>query len=162
MKFLLTGIKKKLQTQLGEIEVSKGHILEPKTSFRQSPYLQETALYLGQDQTFNESSLLLKKFCGIELSDKQTENLCHYYGEKIEEKLIDNELVSSEKREDLHYVMVDGSYVLSREESWTETKIGRVFRACDNFAVSEKRSVIKESEYIAHIGTHTDFTFLRL
>ena len=158
MKFLLTGIKKKLQTQLGEIEVSKGHILEPKTSFRQSPYLQEAALYLGQDQTFNESSLLLKKFCGIELSDKQTENLCHYYGEKIEEKLIDNELVSSEKREDLHYVMVDGSYVLSREESWTETKIGRVFRACDNFAVSEKRSVIKESEYIAHIGTHTDFT----
>ena len=56
-KFLLTGIKKNgdaraIQTQLGEIEVSKGHILELKSSFRQSPFLQETALYLGQNQTF--------------------------------------------------------------------------------------------------------------
>ena len=149
--------KKKLQTRLGEIEVSKGHILEPKSSFRQSPFLQETALYLGQNQTFNESSLLLKKLCGIDLSDKQTENLCHHYGEKIEVTLTDNESVTSEKKEDLHYVMVDGSYILSREENWIETKVGRVFKGCDNFAISEKRSVIKESEYIVHIGTHTDF-----
>lgn len=157
MKFQSTGIKKKLQTQLGEIEVSKGHILEPKASFRQSPFLQETVLYLGQNQTFNESSLLLEKLCGIELSDKQTEHLCHYYGEKIECNFTNNETVSSEKKNELHYVMVDGSYVLSREESWIETKVGRVFKAHDNFKVSEKRSVIKESEYIAHIGTHTDF-----
>ena len=155
--FQRTEIKKKIQTQLGEIEVTKGHILEPKSSFRQSPSLQETALFLGQNQTYNESSLLLKKLCGIDLSDKQIENLCHYYGEKIENKLTDNEIVSSEKKEDLHYAMVDGSYILSREESWIETKVGRVFKACDNFAVNEKRSIIKESEYIAHIGTHTDF-----
>ena len=151
------GDARAIQTQLGEIEVSKGHILELKSSFRQSPFLQETALYLGQNQTFKESNLLLKKLCGVDLSDKQTENLCHHYGEKIGVKLCNNEVVSSEKKDNLHYAMVDGSYVLSREESWIETKVGRVFKACDNFTISDKRSVIKESEYIAHIGTHTDF-----
>jgi hypothetical protein len=53
--------------------------------------------------------------------------------------------------------MSDGSFVLSRENGWTEAKVGRVFRAGDNFAVSESRSVIKESGYVAHIGAHTQF-----
>ena len=53
--------------------------------------------------------------------------------------------------------MVDGSYIMSRENGWTETKVGRVFKASDNFSVSETRSMIKESVYVAHIGAHTDF-----
>lgn len=57
----------------------------------------------------------------------------------------------------LHYAMVDGSYILSRENGWTETKVGRVFKATDNYSVSEKRAVIQHSEYVAHIGTHLEF-----
>jgi hypothetical protein len=119
--------------------------------------LQETALLLGQGHVFDESSKLLKRLCGVDLSAKQTENLCHYYGEQIEDKFIGNEDIIVEKLEDLHYAMVDGSYILSRKNGWTETKVGRIFKATDNFAVSDKRAVIKESEYVAHIGTHTDF-----
>ena len=137
--------------------VEKGHVLEPKGGFRQSPYLQETALFLGQGQVFDESSKLLQRLCGVDLSAKQVENLCHYYGEKIELQVADNESIIAKKTEDLHYIMVDGSYVLSRENGWTETKVGRVFKAIDNFSISAKRAIIKDSDYIAHIGTHTDF-----
>lgn len=137
--------------------MAKGHILEPKTTFRQSAYLQETALLLGQNHTFNESSVLLERFSGVSLSDKQIENLCHHYGEQLSNLGTDNELVTTEKTAELHYAMVDGSYLLSRENGWTETKVGRTFKAKDNFKVSSKRTIIKTSEYVAHVGTHTDF-----
>lgn len=114
-------------------------------------------MLLGQGHVFDESSKLLKRLCGVDLSAKQTENLCHYYGEQIEGKVIDNEDIIRQELEGLHYAMVDGSYILSREKGWTEAKVGRIFKATDNFAVSDKRAVIKTSEYVAHIGTHTDF-----
>lgn len=155
--YQLIGIKKRVQTQVGIITVGKDHLLVPKGNFRQSPYLREAALMLGQDQTFNESSVLLKRLCGVSLSDKQTESLCHYYGECLEGLSTDNECITVEKSDDLHYAMVDRSYILSRENGWTETKVGRIFKATDNFKVSSKRAVIKKSEYVAHVGTHTDF-----
>jgi hypothetical protein len=112
---------------------------------------------LGQGQVFEESSNLLKRLCGVCLSPKQIERLCHHYGEEVESQLINNGSIVVEKSEELHYVMVDGSYILSRESGWTETKVGRIFRASSNFLLSEKRGSIQESEYVAHIGTHTDF-----
>jgi hypothetical protein len=112
---------------------------------------------LGQGQVFEESSNLLKRLCGVCLSPKQIERLCHHYGEEVESQLINNGSIVVEKSEELHYVMVDGSYILSRESGWTETKVGRIFKASSNFLLSEKRGSIQESEYVAHIGTHTDF-----
>lgn len=132
--------------------------------FSQSPYLQETALYLGQDETFAHSSELMERLCGIKLSDKTIENLCHHYGEKLEEEpfysseVSDNELLMEKSKTDLHYVMVDGSYILTRQDGWKETKLGRVFKAEDNFLVNEKRSVIRASSYVAHVGESKDFT----
>jgi hypothetical protein len=110
---------------------------------------------LGQGQVFEESSNLLKRLCGVSL--KQIEKLCHHYGEEVESQLVNNESIVVEKLEELHYAMVDGSYILSRENGWTETKVRRIFKASSNFLLSEKRGSIQESEYVAHIGTHTDF-----
>lgn len=111
---------------------------------------------MGQGQVYDESSQLLTRLCGVNLSGKQIENLCHYYGEKLEQSP-DKEPITTEKDSDLHYVMVDGSYIMSREDSWTETKVGRVFKEDDNFALSEKRTIINKSEYVAHIGSHINF-----
>ena len=97
---------------MGEIEVTKGHVLAPQGKFRQSPYLQETALFLGQGQVYEESSQLLTRLCKVNLSGKQIENLCHHYGEKLEE-LVEEQVISTKKESDLHYVMVDGSYIMS-------------------------------------------------
>jgi hypothetical protein len=53
--------------------------------------------------------------------------------------------------------MVDGSYIMTRPDGWKETKLGRVFKATDNYALSEKRNIIKTSNYVAHLGECTDF-----
>ncbi len=115
-------------------------------------------MLLGQEETFSASSELLSRLCGVDLSDKQVENLCHHYGELLEEEVIDNELVVGNKSDELHYAMVDGSYILSRESGWTETKVGRIFKSSDNFSISSKRRMIHRSDYVAHIGNHKDFT----
>lgn len=150
-------MKKKVQTQLGVIEVAKRHELCPKSGFRQSSYLQETCLYLGQSEVFSKSSELLLRLCGVKQSDKQIENLAHYYGEKLEVESIEKERIIVKKEAGLHYAMVDGSYIMSREEGWVETKLGRVFASGSNISSSEKRKTIVTSEYVGHIGTHTDF-----
>ena len=75
--------QKKVQTQLGDISVKKGHNMTPLGNFRQSSYLQETALFLGQSEIFMDSSNLLSRLIRIDLSDKQIENLCHHYGEVL-------------------------------------------------------------------------------
>lgn len=127
----------------------------PGGHFRQSAYLQQSALFLGQEQTFSYASELLERFSGIVLSDKQIENLCHHYGQCLEGQSIDN--LSLDKRGQLHYAMVDGSYLMSREEGWIETKLGRIFKADDCLCISDKRSQIKTSRYVAHIGSHKSF-----
>lgn len=53
--------------------------------------------------------------------------------------------------------MVDGGYIMTRPDGWKETKLGRVFKATDNYALSEKRNTIKTSNYVTHIGECTNF-----
>jgi hypothetical protein len=137
--------------------VGKSHILCPQGSFRQSPYLQETALFLGQSEVFMDASDLLSRLSGVDLSDKQIENLCHHYGGVLEDEVAETKGVIVEKDTDLTYAMVDGSYVMTRVEGWKEVKLGRIFKANDNYALSEKRNMIKTSQYVAHIGECTDF-----
>lgn len=154
--YLRIETKKKVTTQLGELEVKKGHVLCPITGFRQSPYLQETALFLGQCEVYAEASEVLNRLCQVDLSAKQIEHICHHYGEKLEEQIIDNEYVTNEKSEKLHYAMLDGSYIMSRD-GWVETKLGRVFQEDQMLQISPKRKQIKTSDYVAHIGNCGDF-----
>ncbi|MCU0340953.1 MAG: hypothetical protein MUE30_13800 [Spirosomaceae bacterium] len=104
-----------------------------------------------------DASELLCRLSGVVLSDKQIENLCHHYGGVLEDEVLDKQDVIVEKDADLTYAMVDGSYVMTRMEGWKEVKLGRVFKATDNYALSEKRNTIKTSHYVAHIGECTDF-----
>lgn len=99
---------------------------------------------------------MLERLCGVDLSAKQIEHLCHHYGESLEEQMTNNEIVSSEKKQEVHYAMLDGSYIMSRE-GWVETKLGRVFKATDDISISPKRNQIMTSDYVAHIGVCTDF-----
>ena len=103
-------------------------------------------MFLGQQQVFSDASDLLKGFSGVDLSDKQIETLCHHYGEQLESKSEDNEPLILQKNTQLHYAMVDGSYLMSREQSWTETKLGRIFNAEDCLAIHEKRTQIRASK----------------
>jgi hypothetical protein len=77
--------KKKVQTQLGTVISSKKHLICPKGKFQQSTFLQKTAVSLGCNHTFAESSELIAFFTKSSLSAKQVERLCHHYGESLEQ-----------------------------------------------------------------------------
>lgn len=55
------------------------------------------------------------------------------------------------------YAQVDGSMILTREEKWKETKLGRLFHETAIYEESPKRGWIKHSDYVAHLGDHEAF-----
>ena len=48
--------------------------------------------------------------------------------------------------------MMDGSMVLTREDNWKEVKLARVFSEKDRLPSSKKRTFLRSSEYVGHIG----------
>jgi hypothetical protein len=146
--------KKTVQTTLGQVEVSRGHCLAPEDRFRQSAYLRELALYVGQQEVFDEASETLYRVGRVELSDKSIERLCHHYGEVLEEQEHEDQLVRDIRP---HYVMIDGSMVLTREDQWKELKLGRLFPFEAQMKQSPSRGLIHESSYVAHLGDHEAF-----
>lgn len=129
-----------------------------------SAYLQALSCWVGQQQVFDKSSEALANLLHLKVSDKQVERLCHYYGEQLEEQQQqaieqgDHYKFEADKKQELHYVMVDGAQFLFREQKWKEAKLGRIFPASAHMAESEKRRWIKDSIYVAHYGKHTGFT----
>ncbi len=150
--------KKKVITRYGEPEVSKGHCMAPvgKKGFRVSEHPQELACYVGQQTSFDEASENLKVVGGVSLTDKQVERICHHHGGCLEQVLYEEKREVVAKDEELTYAMMDGSKCLIRREGWKEVKLGRVFKARDLPDVKE-RGAVRQSEYVAHLGSHTDF-----
>ena len=144
------------------LEISKKHILsKTPEKFRITPYTQELMCYVGQQKVFSEASGLLKKVKGINISAQQIENVCHYYGEKLEEEIyqqiISGGAYPKENDGKKYYAMLDGGMLLTREEKWKEMKLARIFSAAELVSISEKRNYIGESTYVAHLGNHKPF-----
>lgn len=146
--------KKTVQTTLGKVEVSRQHTLSPQDGFRQSSYLRELALYVGQQEVFDEARETLRRVGRIELSDKSIERLCHHYGQVLEDQEPEDQVVRDLRP---HYVMIDGSMVLTREDQWKELKLGRIFPFEAQMEQSPTRGLIHESDYVAHLGDHEAF-----
>jgi hypothetical protein len=157
-----TVIKKTVATSLGKIDLACGHVLcRSRCGFGVSPYLQELACYLGQEEVFDNASELLQKVAGIELCDKQIERICHRYGQLLGEQE-DAALASCEPVPEIvkgarYYGMLDGGMVFTRESGWKEMKLARIFPASDSMDSSQKRGWIRTSTYIAHLGDHKGF-----
>ena len=131
------------------------------TPFSTSSYLQELACYSGQQAVFEEASQMLNFIGGIKINAKQIERICHFHGQQIEESIQEKIKTGEDKiypdREKPYYVMVDGSMYFTREEKWKEIKLARIFRDEDNIQISRHRGMITKSEYVCHLGPHTDF-----
>jgi hypothetical protein len=121
-----------------------------------SPYLQELTVFVGQQCVFEDGSEQLEKLAGIEVTSKQIERLTHAYGELLEVSSTKEPALIS-KEEELHYCMMDGGMILTREDDWKELKLARIFPGKAHMEVSEKRNFIKESSYVAHLGGHHPF-----
>lgn len=144
------------------MNVEKGHCLTyTNTPFSASAYLQELSCFTGSQLVFEDASRMLEFISRTKITPKQIERICHYHGGQIEETIKEKVRTGEDKiypdNEELYYVMMDGSMYLTREEKWKEMKLGRIFKATDNFDISGKRGFVTKSEYVCHLGPHTDF-----
>ena len=129
-----------------------------------SSLTQETMCYIGQHLVFRDAEEVLNNLTGANVNAKQIERVCHQYGQWIEEE--DNHTISEnhykeydqKKANQLHYVSVDGAMYLTREESWKESKLGRIYQPKDIVEVSPQRKELTQSTYVTHLGDHKEFT----
>jgi len=129
-------------------------------SFKMSPYLQTKVIYVGQKEIFEEGSDSLRELGGIEINAKQIERVSHHWGGEIEPVIQSSVREETKREKGLHYVMVDGAMILTREEKWKETKLGRIFTANAMYRLGNEensRGWIRSSNYTGHIGTCHDF-----
>lgn len=117
--------------------------------------------YMGQELVYESASEAMEKLIGTAVNAKQIERLCHHYGQKLEEvqeqSIEKGDCPVAYPTDQTHYVMIDGSMLLTREEKWKEIKLGRIFSEKNRVEVSKKRQYITGSTYIGHLGPHTDF-----
>ncbi len=128
-----------------------------------SPLLQESMCYVGQALVFTEAEEVINHLSGAQVNAKQIERVCHQYGQWIldeDEQTIEEQVYKeypAERVDERHYVSVDGAMYLTREESWKENKLGRIYRQDDRVQMSKKRTALLNSTYVSHLGEHGDF-----
>ena len=154
-------IQKKIQTTAGELEISKDNVLSQINGpFRISPFLQSKLCYVGQKEIFAQGADSLLELAGIEIDPKQIERVSHHWGEEIGVLEQEAAMEELERPEGRHYVMVDGAMILTREDGWKETKLGRIFPADELYSFGNEansRNWIRSSNYTSHIGNCHDF-----
>lgn len=164
--------KKKIKTRYEVIEVVNEHPLAVRSgNFGISPYLQELLCYVGQDDIYEAGSESIEKLLRIQMNKKQVERVSKYHSEQVSDDLLTiakNDLPQAVQEDEKIYVMMDGSMILTREDTsegidskeeseWKEVKLARIFSSKSMYSLSPKRNWIKDSIYVGHLGKHTDF-----
>ncbi len=114
------------------------------------------ACFVGQEEVFDRAEEMIEKLTGAVICDKQIERICHHYGEKIrlqqEREIKSGKPYKLDHPEEVHYGMLDGGMILTREDHWKEMKIARVFPQSAVLSLHDKRNWLSESLYVAHLG----------
>lgn len=122
-----------------------------------SPYLRELFLYTGQEDNYSGAAQYIEKLLRISSNPMQIYREVTKYGAKAGDLLTKETPCVELSEEDVMYAMLDGGMLLTRPSEWKEAKIGRVFKGSEIHSLSKKRSEIRASEYVAHLGNHKDF-----
>lgn len=124
---------------------------------RLSPFFRELIIFVGQKECYESAAELINKFLRTATNDTQVFRQTSKMG-RVASGLQEREPpVKAVGPDDLVYVQADGSMVLTREDKWKETKVGRVFFQSSVYRETEDRGWIKDSDYVAHLGEHQDF-----
>jgi Uncharacterised protein family (UPF0236) len=143
-----------LTTTVGRIAISNAHwFSQGNHGFQISALLQELMVYVGQLDCYSKAGEILEKFLCVQVSATQVFRLTNLYGEELE-KTCDFTTRSQAplQHQDLLYVEVDGSMILTRTQGWKEVKVGRVFKSSDCLHPKGKQGYITHSQYLAQMG----------
>jgi len=124
--------------------------------------MQERMVYAGQTDSYNHCNEILSFFLLADVSITQTQRVLNTYGNLLEEertKPVDEPQKKEQiSKKEVVYAEVDGGMIFTREDGWSEVKVGRIFKASDCMKMGEERGWIKHSQYEAWLGGHKQFT----
>ncbi|MGB4961053.1 MAG: UPF0236 family protein [Saprospiraceae bacterium] len=124
-----------------------------------SPFLQEKLVYIGQLDCYERGSEIAELLLNITTNDTAIYRIKDKIGEQCnsltEEENFREPITLSE--DEYLYVQSDGSMLMTREESWKEVKLCRVFKSTAIYNESQDRNWIKSSDYVGHLGWHHEF-----
>ena len=123
------------------LTIAKSHpFSEAVNGFQISPRMQQLMTYCGQLDSYEKSSEVLKEMLQIEVSETQIYRVSDYYGKAVEATVNEDVVLSPVKEEEVLYVEVDGSMILTRERGWSEVKARRMFKSSDSCTQKESRA----------------------
>jgi hypothetical protein len=162
-------------TLRGPIVIHKLHPLARNSkNFGITPCLQELICFIGMQHTYAASYKIFKKLLDIDVTAKQIERVCTFYGKKLYEiqSAIGIPYIKSSKKADVLYVLIDGSFVPIRntslqkndldfvkgKDSWKEVKLARLIEGRHIVkGISKDRNYVSHSDYLAHLGNREPF-----
>ena len=110
---------------------------------------------MGQQNVFEEAGQMIEKLTGQQVTAKQIERLVHSYGDLLGQRQEKEGPLAID--EQLHYGMMDGGMILTREDDWKEMKLARIFSAKSHMETGKSKDLILQSHYVAHLGGHRAF-----
>jgi len=144
---------------LGQVTINNNHpFCSGKNGFQISPRMEELMVYAGQLDSYEKSNEIIKEFTTIDVSTTQCYRVTDFYGEQMGNTVNKERTLTPVRKQEVLYVEADGSMLLTREEGWSEVKVGRMFKSNDCIHAGSKQGWISNSQYVAHLGTSKDFT----
>lgn len=120
--------------------------------------MQQLMTYCGQLDSYEKSNEVLKEMLQIEVSETQVYRVTDFYGKAVAATVNEEPVLSPVATDEVLYVEADGSMIYTREEGWSEVKVGRLFKSSDCLHAEGKPGWISHSQYTAHLGSHKEFT----
>jgi len=120
--------------------------------------MQELMVFAGQMDCYENCNEVIDKFLDVTVSSSQVHRVTDTYGKEIGKTVNEHTALTPLRKEEVLYIEADGSMLLTREEGWKETKLGRIFKSSDCIHAGEKPGWISNSQYVAHLGSHKKFT----
>jgi len=76
----------------------------------------------------------------------------NFYAKALEEESEQDLVLDYPISGETLYIQIDGSMLLTRENSWSEVKLGRLFSSKDCVqAEGNKAGIIRKSHYVSHL-----------
>jgi hypothetical protein len=119
--------------------------------------MQELMVYAGQMDSYENCNEVIKEFINVEVSSTQVYRVADFYGSKVTDSVNNERLLEPVKKKEVLYAQADGSMILTRDNGWSEVKLGRIFKSTHCIHAAGKQGWISNSQYLAYLGGHKKF-----
>lgn len=115
-------------------------------------------VFAGQYDNYGNSNVIMERLLDQQVSPAQVHRLVQAYGSCFGMEAQSERCMAEAVSEEVVYAEVDGGMVLTRDQGWKETKVGRIFKAKECLKGDQhQRGYIHQSQYVAYLGEKQTF-----